>query len=154
MFLDRVGPSLPLLTLTCTVTTTVGDGDDAHYDLYAPAMMQTASFYQPPLATTPTSNAPMGDSTRASVNHLLAGACSTPCSTAAQTFVQIVPPLSRFQLALDVLMPMLDAPIEVSSRLLVIMRCAAHTPRVSIADPTHTRVLYIVLTLRAAPDFH
>ena len=27
MFLDRVGPSLPLLTLTCTVTTTVGDGE-------------------------------------------------------------------------------------------------------------------------------
>ncbi|KAM5538820.1 hypothetical protein V8D89_007542 [Ganoderma adspersum] len=82
-------------------------------------MMQTASFYQPPLATTPTSNAPMGDSTRASVNHLLAGACSTPCSTAAQTFVQIVPPLSRFQLALDVLMPMLDAPIELTQRILV-----------------------------------
>ena len=119
------------LALTCTVTTSVRDGDDAYYDLYAPAMMQTASFYQPPLAMTQASNAPAGDSTRASVNHLLAGACSTPCSTAAQTFVQIVPPLSRFQLALDVLMPMLDAPIEVSPRLLVIVRCAAHLARVS-----------------------
>lgn len=94
-------------------------------------MMQTAPFYQPPLAATQTSNAPMGDSTRASVNRLLAGACSTPCSTAAQTFVQIVPPLSRFQLALDVLMPMLNAPIEVSSCRLIIMRCAAHAARVS-----------------------
>ncbi|KAI1790885.1 hypothetical protein LXA43DRAFT_1182225 [Ganoderma leucocontextum] len=82
-------------------------------------MMQTAPFYQHPLATTQTSNAPMGDSTRASVNHLLAGACSTPCSTAAQAFVQIVPPLSRFQLTLDVLMPMLDAPIELTQRILV-----------------------------------
>ena len=75
-------------------------------------MMQTASFYQPPLAAKPTVQ--MGDTTRASVAHLLAGAVTTPCSTAAHAFVQIVPPLLRFQLALDVLMPMLDSPIEVS----------------------------------------
>ena len=74
--------------------------------------MQTASFYQPPLAAKPTVQ--MGDTTRASVAHLLAGAVTTPCSTAAHAFVQIVPPLLRFQLALDVLMPMLDSPIEVS----------------------------------------
>ncbi|TBU29758.1 hypothetical protein BD309DRAFT_961631 [Dichomitus squalens] len=81
-------------------------------------MMQTASFYQPPLAAKQTSSL-MGDSTRASVNHLLAGAYSTPCSTAAHAFVQIVPPLSRFQLALDVLMPMLDASVELTQRILV-----------------------------------
>ena len=75
--------------------------------------MQTASFYQPPLAAKPTT-APLGDTTRASVAHLLAGAVATPCSTAAHTFVQIVPPLLRFQLALDVLMPLLDSPVEVS----------------------------------------
>lgn len=77
-------------------------------------MMQTA-YYQLPLATKPQQQAtmPAADS-RASVTQLLAGACATPCSTAAHTFVQIVPPLSRFQLALDVLMPMLDARIEVS----------------------------------------
>ena len=76
-------------------------------------MMQTApaSFYQLPLATK--QQAMSGDSTRASVTHLLASACSTPCSTAAHTFIQIVPPLSRFQLALDVLMPMLDSRVEV-----------------------------------------
>ncbi|KAI0334169.1 hypothetical protein GY45DRAFT_1295506 [Cubamyces sp. BRFM 1775] len=82
-------------------------------------MMQTApaSFYQLPLATK--QQAMSGDSTRASVTHLLAGACSTPCSTAAHTFMQIVPPLSRFQLALDVLMPMLDSRVELPQRILV-----------------------------------
>ena len=77
-------------------------------------MMQTVSFYQPPLAAKPTVQ--MGDTTRASVAHLLAGAVATPCSNAAHAFVQIVPPLSRFQLALDVLMPMLDSPIDVSGQ--------------------------------------
>ncbi|KAI0702571.1 hypothetical protein C8Q76DRAFT_632858 [Earliella scabrosa] len=80
-------------------------------------MMQTVSFYQPPLATKQTVQ--MGDPTHASVAHLLAGAFTTPCSTAAHNFVQIVPPLSRFQLALDVLMPMLDAPVELTQRILV-----------------------------------
>ncbi|KAL1937911.1 hypothetical protein VTO73DRAFT_12661 [Trametes versicolor] len=82
-------------------------------------MMQTA-YYQLPLATKPQQQAtmPAADS-RASVTQLLAGACATPCSTAAHTFVQIVPPLSRFQLALDVLMPMLDARIELPQRILV-----------------------------------
>ncbi|KAI0776723.1 hypothetical protein BD413DRAFT_522196 [Trametes elegans] len=81
-------------------------------------MIQTAAFYQPPLATKPQQTM-SGDLTRASVTHLLAGACATPCSTAAHTFVQTVPPLSRFQLALDVLMPMLDARIELPQRILV-----------------------------------
>ncbi|KAH9916309.1 uncharacterized protein BXZ73DRAFT_105937 [Epithele typhae] len=89
-------------------------------------MMQTAAFYQhpppgpQPVAAKPTGAAQLGaDATRASVAHLLAGAFATPCSTAAHTFVQIVPPLSRFQLALDVLMPMLDAPAELTQRILV-----------------------------------
>ncbi|KAI8972541.1 hypothetical protein BD414DRAFT_448329, partial [Trametes punicea] len=80
-------------------------------------MMQTASFYQLPLATKHQTMS--GDSTRASVTQLLASACSTPCSTAAHTFVQIVEPLSRFQLALDVLMPMLDSRAELPQRILV-----------------------------------
>ncbi len=80
-------------------------------------MMQTVSYYQPSLAAKKT--ATMGDATRASVHHLLAGAFATPCSTAAHNFMQIVPPLSRFQLALDVLMPVLDAPVEVSLLLFV-----------------------------------
>ncbi|TFK92909.1 hypothetical protein K466DRAFT_572814 [Polyporus arcularius HHB13444] len=80
-------------------------------------MMQTASYYQAPLAVKPT--APMGDATRTNVNHLLAGAFSTPCSTAAHAFMQIVPPLSRFQVALDVLMPMLDSSVDITQRILV-----------------------------------
>ncbi|RPD76948.1 hypothetical protein L226DRAFT_551804 [Lentinus tigrinus ALCF2SS1-7] len=80
-------------------------------------MMQTASYYQAPLAAKQTAS--MGDATRASVNHLLAGAFTTPCSTAAHAFMQIVPPLSRFQVTLDVLMPMLDSPVELTQRLLV-----------------------------------
>ncbi|KAH9476626.1 hypothetical protein JR316_0010539 [Psilocybe cubensis] len=50
-----------------------------------------------------------GDSIRASVNHLLARAFSLPCSTAALAFTQLVQPTSRFQLALDALLPILDS---------------------------------------------
>lgn len=73
-------------------------------------MMQTATYYQLPLATKQVS----ADATRTSVTQLLNGACATPCSTAAATFVQTVPPLARFQLALEVLMPMLESRAEVS----------------------------------------
>ncbi|KAI0632790.1 hypothetical protein C8Q77DRAFT_1119739 [Trametes polyzona] len=82
-------------------------------------MMQTAAYHQLPLATKQYQMSMSGDSTRASVAQLLAGACATPCSTAAHTFVQIVPPLSRFQLALEVLMPMLDASVALPLRILV-----------------------------------
>ncbi|KAI0370934.1 hypothetical protein BV20DRAFT_1035585 [Pilatotrama ljubarskyi] len=81
--------------------------------------MQTIAFHQLPLATKQQQQIMSADSTRASVTHLLAGACSSPCSTAAHTFMQVVPPLSRFQVALDVLMPMLDARVELSQRILV-----------------------------------
>ncbi|KAH9916386.1 uncharacterized protein BXZ73DRAFT_92491 [Epithele typhae] len=79
--------------------------------------MQTAAFYQhPPQARSPSPRSPPGR--RSSARTRLAP-FATPCSTAAHTFVQIVPPLSRFQLALDVLMPMLDAPAELTQRILV-----------------------------------
>jgi hypothetical protein len=57
-----------------------------------------------------------GDPVRASVGHLLSRAFALPCSTAAQAFTQLVQPTARFQLALDVLMPLLDlnTPAEVS----------------------------------------
>src|SRR6266567_4310563 len=50
-----------------------------------------------------------GDSIRASVSHLLTRAFSLPCSTAASAFTQLVQPTSRFQLALDALLPLLDS---------------------------------------------
>ncbi|OSD03750.1 hypothetical protein PYCCODRAFT_1451490 [Trametes coccinea BRFM310] len=116
-------------------------------------MMQTAALYQQlPLATkqqqqqhghqqiasasASVSASMSADSTRASVTHLLAGACSTPCSTAAHTFMQIVPPLSRFQLALDVLMPMLDSPVELPQRILVsYMLYALYAPHPIAINP-------------------
>ncbi|KAJ3005341.1 hypothetical protein NUW54_g4381 [Trametes sanguinea] len=102
-------------------------------------MMQTAALYQqlPPLATKQQQITSMsGDSTRASVTHLLAGACSTPCSTAAHTFMQIVPPLSRFQLALEVLMPMLDSRVELPQRILVsYMLYALYAPHPIAINP-------------------
>jgi len=48
------------------------------------------------------------DPVRVSVGHLLSRAYSLPCSTAAQAFTQLVQPTSRFQLALDALLPLLD----------------------------------------------
>jgi hypothetical protein len=55
------------------------------------------------------------DPVRVSVGHLLSRAYSLPCSTAAQAFTQLVQPTSRFQLALDALLPLLDpnTPAEV-----------------------------------------
>ena len=116
----RIRAPCVLTSLTTALDDDHDDHDDAdrhelnarHDALHPGRMMQTASFYQPPLAAKPTVQ--MGDTTRTSVAQLLAGAVATPCSTAAHTFVQIVPPLSRFQLALDVLMPMLDSPGDVS----------------------------------------
>jgi hypothetical protein len=61
-----------------------------------------------------------GDPVRASVNHLLSRAYGLPCSTAAQAFSQLVQPTSRFQLALDALLPLLDpnASAELAQRIL------------------------------------
>jgi hypothetical protein len=62
-----------------------------------------------------------GDPVRASVSHLLSKACTLPCSTAAQAFSQLVQPTSRFQLALDALLPLLDpnASAEVSKESMI-----------------------------------
>jgi hypothetical protein len=43
------------------------------------------------------------------VAYLLTRAYSPPCSTAAQAFAYLVKPVARFQLALDALLPLLDA---------------------------------------------
>ncbi|KAF9477424.1 hypothetical protein BDN70DRAFT_907256 [Pholiota conissans] len=59
------------------------------------------------------------DTVRASVGHLLTRAFSLPCSTAALAFTQLVQPTSRFQLALDALLPLLDSSTELAQRILV-----------------------------------
>ena len=71
--------------------------------------MQTATFFAPPLPAKQTA----GDPLRASVSLLLSRAYTLPCSTAAQAFIQLVQPTSRFQVALDVLLPLLDPHVEV-----------------------------------------
>ena len=55
-------------------------------------------------------NAHTGDPIGAAVEQLLARGHSLPCSTAAQAFQQMVQPTLRFQLALDVLLPILSSP--------------------------------------------
>lgn len=80
--------------------------------------MQTAPAYYPqPLMAKQTS----GDNLRASVGHLLSRAYMLPCSAAAQAFNQLVQPTSRFQLALEMLFPLLDSPVDVSQLLRVIL---------------------------------
>ncbi|KIK66064.1 hypothetical protein GYMLUDRAFT_55925 [Collybiopsis luxurians FD-317 M1] len=58
------------------------------------------------------SSSPSLDSVFTSVHHLLSRALSLPCSTAAQAFTQLVQPTLRFQLALDVLLPLLEGDLE------------------------------------------
>ncbi|KAF8627554.1 hypothetical protein AX15_004374 [Amanita polypyramis BW_CC] len=69
----------------------------------------TASSSPRPASTMgPSTPRPM-DPVKASVAHLLTRAYSLPCSTAAQAFTNLVQPMARFQLALDALLPLLDA---------------------------------------------
>lgn len=72
--------------------------------------MQAVNFYPQPLAM---KQGPV-DPLRSSVVHLLSRAHTLPCSTAAQSYMQLVPATSRFSLALDVLFPLLDSPADVS----------------------------------------
>ncbi|OAX36708.1 hypothetical protein K503DRAFT_743910 [Rhizopogon vinicolor AM-OR11-026] len=58
-----------------------------------------------------------GDPIRASVVHLLARAHSLPCSATAQAFMQLVQPTARFQLALDLLLPLLTTPADLVQRV-------------------------------------
>lgn len=75
--------------------------------------MQSTAFLGPSPATHLASIDPL----RASVSHLLSRAYALPCSTAAQAFSQLVQPTSRFQLALDALLPLLSNSNEVISAL-------------------------------------
>lgn len=90
------------------------DGDHARRRLMrldALNDMHTFTAYPQPLAMKPTSVDPL----RASVAHLLSRAGSLPCSAVAQSYMQLVPPTSRFTVALDVLFPLLDSSAEVSA---------------------------------------
>ena len=79
--------------------------------------MQTAATYY----ATP-SQAP-ADPLRASVTHLLARAYGLPCSAVAQAFTQLVQSASRFQVALETLLPLLSGNAEVRMLACAFVRC-------------------------------
>lgn len=93
------------------------------------------------------------DPLRSSVVHLLSRANAFPCSAAVQSFTQLVPPISRFQLALDVVLPVLDSPVDVCLRDMF-NRSRADPPLAPTAFTTHSRFLYPVCTIRAPPNIH
>ncbi|KDR78115.1 hypothetical protein GALMADRAFT_65432 [Galerina marginata CBS 339.88] len=85
-----------------------------------------------------------GDSVRASVSHLLTKAFSLPCSTAALAFTQLVQPTSRFQLALDALLPVLDSSTsaELAQRILVsFILYSLYTPHPVTINPFKSALL-------------
>lgn len=74
--------------------------------------MQTASYFTPQLSSSPQQHST--ESLRASVTLLLSNAHNLPCSKVYHSFSQLVQPISRFQLALDALLPLLEDHVEVS----------------------------------------
>ncbi|PCH42915.1 hypothetical protein WOLCODRAFT_138110 [Wolfiporia cocos MD-104 SS10] len=79
-------------------------------------MLQTTSTYAPAF---PSMKQSLADPVRAAVKRLLSEASSWPCSTAAHTFTHLVQQTSRFSVALDVLLPLLDTSIDPAERILV-----------------------------------
>ena len=78
--------------------------------------MQTAGYHtanRMAQLSARSSQQPSTESIRASVAQLLSQAHNLPCSKAAQAFAQLLPHISRFQLALDALLPLLDEGNEV-----------------------------------------
>ena len=88
-------------------------GSSPSYSFWS--MQSFLSHLSPMTTMTPSQLPAQADPVRVSVGHLLSRAYSLPCSTAAQAFTQLVQPTSRFQLALDALLPLLDTntPAEV-----------------------------------------
>ncbi|KAH7922275.1 hypothetical protein BV22DRAFT_1017641 [Leucogyrophana mollusca] len=79
-------------------------------------------FPKSPTILSPTFSGQFGSgdqAVQASLGHLLSRAYTLPCSTAAQAFSQLVQPTSRFQLALDALLPLLNSSAELAQRILV-----------------------------------
>lgn len=67
------------------------------YDLHPTAITAQMSARIPP-----------NGNLRQRVENLLSQTCMLPCSTVIQAFLQLVEPRQRFQVALDVLLPLLD----------------------------------------------
>ncbi|KAF5329484.1 hypothetical protein D9619_009198 [Psilocybe cf. subviscida] len=91
-----------------------------------------------PTATSPYQAVISGENIKASVNHLLVKAFSLPCSTGAMAFSQLVQPTSRFQLALDALLPILDSDntADLAERILVsFILYSMYTPYPVVVNP-------------------
>ena len=112
-------------------------------------MMQTAGYHIPnqmPQHQTRSSQQPSTPSIRASVAQLLSQIHNLPCSKAAQAFAQLLPHISRFQLALDALLPSLEDGNEVCG---CFRRSSSRSP--SVAFQTADRILscYILYSMYA-----
>ncbi|KIP01847.1 hypothetical protein PHLGIDRAFT_96635 [Phlebiopsis gigantea 11061_1 CR5-6] len=100
--------------------------------------MQTPNFYPHSLAVKTGANDPL----RTSVAHLFSRAQNLPCSTAVQSYVQLVPATLRFSLALEVVFPLLDAPVDLSRRILAAyMLCALYAPHPITINPFHSALV-------------
>ncbi|KAI5119255.1 hypothetical protein M0805_007258 [Coniferiporia weirii] len=76
--------------------------------------MQTATYRPLPISAP----SPAADPVRVSVKHLLVHTHGIPCTAAAQAFVQLVQPVNRFGVALDILLPLLSGREETYQRIL------------------------------------
>ena len=115
-------------------------------------MMQTATstIYAPPLGM----KQAQPDPAQASVGHLLSKAYSLPCSTATQGFTQLVAPMNRFQIALDVLLPLLYTPSEVCLQRSSVARHAIQILMIPTAREADPRRVYPLLLVRTSSDWH
>ena len=102
----------------------------------------------------PPSHLPSGDPLRVSVGHLLSRAHALPCSTAARAFAGLVPPTSRFQLALDALLPLLNNSNEVCCILVDAGVIRSDNRCFGIAFTTHPGFLYSVFLICTPSDFY
>ncbi|KAL6308797.1 hypothetical protein BKA93DRAFT_724865 [Sparassis latifolia] len=80
--------------------------------------MQTASLYAGTIPLSGKQPVAPADSVRASVSHLLSRACAVPCKKAAEAFTELVQPLSRFPLCLEMLWPLLNSHAPPAQRIL------------------------------------
>ena len=119
-----------------------------------PSTITTTKFSTTTSTKAATQSQPLtsGDSIRASVGHLLTRAFSLPCSTGAMAFAQLVQPNSRFQLALDALLPILDSnkPAEVGIEFFGTQSDRLTERFYPIASPADFSLIYPVFTLRAS----
>jgi hypothetical protein len=93
-------------------------------------IMQTTNYYRQPMAMKPVN---VADQLRSSVRHFLSTELGLPCSAAAQSYMQMVPSTARFQLALDLLLPLLDSSAEVKAPF---NRCTSPTLTSSNSSPS------------------